>query len=102
MILGEPVSRERVGGSVEGFIRLNVGGRGRAGQSFRGRYNIDLGAHWLNSGFTGDITIQSTDNPGLVWDYRYSQVSNTEMLMTAGARVPRPCVAMGTMRKVSP
>ena len=44
MILGDPVSREGVVGSVEGFIRINVGGRPGAGQLFRGRYNLDVGA----------------------------------------------------------
>jgi hypothetical protein len=93
----EPIPNSKGNGKVEGTLRLNVAGLADAAEyeAFRGLYR--LGTH---QGVTvGAITIQFTRLPKLVWDYSLVFVSDHEVLLASGGRVPRPGVLHGIMRR---
>lgn len=90
-------------GSISGRCRVNTAGYPprRAGR-FTGRYVFDVNRENNIISFdpTGVITIQFNGFRSHVWDYAFAVVSSEELFVAANARVPRPGVATGTMKKI--
>ena len=95
-------------GTVSGRYRVNTGGypNMRFAQ-FVGAYSFDPEAEWLPDWGhipLGLITTQ-TANPALwdhLWDYAFVMTTIDEMYISANARLPRPGVATGTMKRIQP
>jgi len=86
-------------GVLRGSCRVNTGGYpGLRAAPVHGNFKFD--EFIFGTLPTGIITIQFDNRPDHVWDYAFVQVSNDEILLESHARVPRPAVATGTMKRL--
>jgi hypothetical protein len=89
-------------GQVNGVIRVDTAGWASPDfGSFQGKYEFHPHAPGVGLP-AGIISIILDALKNHVWDYWFTMLSKTEVLLATGGCLPRPAVGTGSMRQIAP